>query len=77
MIVYKKSSKKLATSQENFLLIEYIAAAEDLCSSLEESGDDESVEKAKKIRNFMICQLIWVKECEKDNLSADDFKGNT
>ena len=53
-IVYN-SSKKLMSDQEklvelglnfaitlkNFLLLEYIAAAEDLCMSLEEYGDDE------------------------------------
>jgi len=37
-----------------FPLLEYIAAAEDLCQSLEGFGDDESIEKAQKIRNVMI-----------------------
>jgi len=67
-IVYNNSKKKLTTHQEKLLelglnfavtpkkfpLLEYIAAAEDLCMSLEEYGDDESVEKAQRIRNIMI-----------------------
>ena len=37
-----------------FPLLEYIAAAEDLCQSLEGFGDDEWIEKEQKIRNVMI-----------------------
>ena len=62
-IVYNNSTKKLSSDQEKLLelglnfaitprkfpLLEYIAAAEDLCMSLEEYGDDESVEKAQRI----------------------------
>ena len=88
-IIYNNSSKKLTTNQEKLLelglnfavtpkkfpLIEYIAAAEDLCQSLEERGDDESMEKAQKIRNIMIDHIrkgVGMKI--KDNLSADEKK---
>jgi len=61
-IVYNNSSRKLTAEQEKLLelglnfsitpnkfpLLEYIAAAEDLCQSLEGFGDDESLEKAQK-----------------------------
>ena len=61
-IVYNNSSKKLTSNQEKLLelglnvavtpkkfpLIEYVAAVEDLCQSLEERGDDESLEKAQE-----------------------------
>ena len=61
-IVYNNSKKKLTTHQEKLLelglnfavtpkqfpLLEYIAAAEDLCMSLEGYGDEESVVKAQK-----------------------------
>ena len=64
-IVYNNSKKKLTTHQEKLLelglnfavipkkfpLLEYIAAAVDLCMSLEGYGDEESVVKAQKIRN--------------------------
>ena len=64
--VYNNSSKKLTSDQEKLLelglnfaitprkfpLLQHIAAAEDLCMSLEEYGDDESVEKAQRIRNI-------------------------
>ena len=39
---------------KKFPSIEYIAAAEDLCQSLQEHGDDESMEQEQKIRNIMI-----------------------
>ena len=88
-IIYNNSSKKLTTNQEKLLklglnfavtpkkfpLIEYIVAAEDLCQSLEERGDDESMEKAQKIRNIMIDHIrkgVGMKI--KDNLSADEKK---
>ena len=62
-IVYNNSSKKLTADQEKLLelglnfsitprkfpLLEYIAAAEDLCQSLEGFGDDESIDQAQKI----------------------------
>jgi len=61
-IVYNNSKKKLTTQKEKLLefglnfavtpkkfpLLEYIAAAEDLCMSLEGYGDEESVVKAQK-----------------------------
>jgi len=67
-IVYNNSSRKLTAEQEKLLelglnfsitpnkfpLLEYIAAAEDLCQSLEGFGDDESLERAQKIRNVLI-----------------------
>ena len=70
-IVDNNSSKKLTSNQEKLLelglnfavtpkkfpLLEYIAAAEDLCMSLEEYGDDESVEKAQRIRSIMISHV--------------------
>ena len=88
-IIYNNSSKKLTTNQEKLLelglnfavtpkkfpLIEYIAAAEDLCQFLEERGDDESMEKAQKFRNIMIDHIrkgVGMKI--KDNLSADEKK---
>jgi len=88
-IVYNNSKKKLTTHQEKLLelglnfavtpkkfpLLEYIAAAEDLCMSLEGYGDEESVVKAQKIRNIMISHIkkgIGMKV--KENLSADEKK---
>ena len=88
-VVYNNSGKKLSAKQEQILelglnfaitpkkfpLLEYIAAAEDLCQSLEGFGDDESVEKAQKIRNVMIDHIkkgVGLKI--KDNLSADEKK---
>ena len=59
-IVSNNSSKHLelglnfSITPNKFPLLEYIAAAEDLCQSLEGFGDDESLEKAQKIRNVMI-----------------------
>ena len=91
-ISYNDSSKKLTTSQEKLLelglnfavtpntlpLIEFIAIAVDLCQSLEEYGDDESVEKAQKIRNIMIDHIRkGVGMNIKDNLSADEKKPKT
>ena len=60
--IYNNSSKILTREQKKLLelglnfsvtpnkfpLIEYIAAAENLCQSLEELQDDESLEKAQK-----------------------------
>ena len=88
-IVYNNSSKKLTAHQEKLLelglnfsitprkfpLLEYIAAAEDLCQSLEGFGDDESIEKAQKIRNVMIDHIkkgVGMKM--KENLSAAERK---
>jgi hypothetical protein len=88
-IVYNNSSKKLTSDQEillelglnftltpkKFPLLEYIAAAEDLCMSLEEYGDDESVEKAQRIRNILISHVkkgVGMKI--KENLSSDEKK---
>ena len=61
-VVYNNSSKKLSPKQEKLLelglsfaitpkrfpLLEYIAATENLCKSLEDCEDDESMEKAQK-----------------------------
>ena len=58
-----------------FPLLEYIAAAEDLCQSLEGFGDDESLEKAQKIRNVLINHIkkgVGMKI--KDNLNAAEWK---
>jgi len=66
--VHNNSSKALTAKQEKLLelglnfavtpkkfpLVEYIAATENLCQSLEELGDDESMEKAQKIRNMVL-----------------------
>ena len=69
-----------AVTQKKFPLLEYIAAAEDLCQSLGERGDDESMEKAQKIRNITIDHVRkGVGMNIKDNLSADEkkhFKSN-
>ena len=70
-IVHNNNNKKLLSDQEkllelglNFAIIprkfpslEYIAAVEDLCMSLEEYGDDESVEKAQRIQSIMISHV--------------------
>jgi hypothetical protein len=88
-IVYNNSSRKLTAEQEKLLelglnfsitpnkfpLLEYIAAAEDLCQSLEGFGDDESLEKAQKIRNVLINHIkkgVGMKI--KDNLNAAERK---
>ena len=88
-IVYNNSSKKLTADQEKLLelglnfsitprkfpLLEYIAAAEDLCQSLEGFGDDESIEKAQKIRNVMIDHIKKGDGMTmKENLSAAERK---
>ena len=88
-VIYNNSSKLLSPKQQKVLelglnfaitpkkfpLIEYIAATENLCQALEEYGDDESVEKAQKIRNITINHIrkgIGMKI--RNNLSADDEK---
>ena len=67
-VVYNNSSKKLSPKQEKLLelglsfaitpkkfpLLEYIAATKNLCKLLEDCEDDESMEKAQKIRNIVI-----------------------
>jgi len=40
-----------------FPLVEYVTATEVLCQKLEECGDNESVEKARAIRNEVFAQL--------------------
>ena len=87
--IYNNSSKILTEEQKKLLelglnfsvtpnkfpLIEYIAAAENLCQSLEELQDDESLEKAQKIRNLLIDHIrkgVGMKI--KDNLSAKEKK---
>jgi len=88
-VIYNNSSKLLSPKQQKVLelglnfaitpkkfpLLEYIAATENLCQALEEYGDDESVEKAQKIRNITINHIrkgIGMKI--RNNLSADDEK---
>ena len=70
-VVYNNSSKKLTEEQmellalglnfgvapRKFPLVEYVTAMEFLCQSLEECGDDESVEKARAIRNEVFTHL--------------------
>ena len=85
--MYNNSSKALTVKQESLLelglnfavtpkefpLIGCIAATENLCQSLEELGDDESMEKAQKIRNMVLNHVrrgVGMKI--KDNLSAED-----
>ena len=67
-VVYNNSNKVLSEKQlrilelglnfaitpKKFPLIEYIAATESLRQSLEEYGDDESMEKAQTIRNIVL-----------------------
>ena len=87
--IYNNSSKILTEEQKKFLklglnfsvtpnkfpLIEYIAAAENLCQSLEELQDDESLEKTQKIRNLLIDHVRkGVRMKIKDNLSAKEKK---
>ena len=88
-VVYNNSNKVLSEKQlrilelglnfaitpKKFPLIEYIAATESLCQSLEEYGDDESMEKAQTIRNIVLNHIrkgVGMKI--KDNLSAEDKK---
>ena len=40
-----------------FPMVEYIMATEVFCQTLEEVGDDQSVEKGRRIRNEVIQQL--------------------
>ena len=70
-VVYNNSSKQLTKEQlevldlglnfgiapRKFPMAEYITATEVLCQKLEEMGDDESVEKARRIRNEVFQQL--------------------
>ena len=70
-MVYNNSSKQLTKEQlevlalglnfgiapRKFPMVEYITATELLCQKLEEMGDDESVEKARRIRNEVFQQL--------------------
>ena len=88
-IVYNNSSKTISRRQQKVLelgltfaitpkkfpLLEYIAATENLCQSLEECGDDESIEKAQTIRNIVLNHIrkgVGMKI--KENLSAEDTK---
>ena len=88
-VVYNNSSKKLTEKQINILalglnfaiapkkfpLIEYIAATEKLCQSIEQGGDDESMERAQQIRNTTLAHIkrgVGMKI--KSNLSAEDQK---
>ena len=88
-VVYNNSKKVLSEKQlrilelglnfaitpKKFPLIEYIAATESLCQSLEEYGDDESMEKAQTIRNIVLNHIRKGVEMKiKDNLSAEDKK---
>ena len=87
--VYNNSSKELSPKQQKILelglnfaitpkkfpLLEYITAAENLCQSLEECGDDGLIEKAQTIRNIVLNHIrkgVGMKI--KDNLSAEDTK---
>ena len=70
-VVYNNSSKKLSEEQihllslglnfgitpKKFPLAEYVQATELLCQRLEEGDDDESVEKARAIRNEVFGHL--------------------
>ena len=86
-VVYNNSSKELSPKQKKILelglnfaitpkkfpLLEYIAATENLCQSLEECGDDESIEKAQTIRNIVLNHIrkgVGMKI--KGNLSAEN-----
>ena len=62
-VVYNNSSNQLMTNQlellsmglnfgiapKRFPIVEYVTATEVLCQKVEEIGDDESMEKARKI----------------------------
>ena len=70
-VVYNNSSKQFTTEQlellslglnfgiapKRFPIVEYVTATEVLCQKLEEIGDDESMEKARKIRNEVFLHL--------------------
>ena len=52
-----------------------IAAAEKLCQSIKQIGDDESIEKAQQIRNSVLNQIrkgVGMKI--KSNLNAEEHK---
>ena len=64
-----------AITPKKFPLIEYITAAEKLCQSIEQIGDDESIEKAQQIRNSVLNQIrkgVGMKI--KSNLNAEEHK---
>ena len=66
-----------AITPKRFPLLEYIAATENLCKSLEGCEDDESMEKAQKIRNIVIHHMkkgLGMKIKENLGLSSDDKK---
>ena len=88
-IVYNNSSKKLTEEQmellalglnfgltsKKFPLVEYVTATEDLCQKLEKIGDDESLEKARLIRNEVFLHLKrGYKMVIKSNLTAAQRK---
>jgi len=65
----------IAITPKRFPLLEYIAATENLCKSLEDCEYNESMEKAQKIRNIVIHHMkkgLGMKI--KENLSSDDKK---
>ena len=64
-----------AITPKKFPLIEYITAAEKLCQSIKQIGDDESIEKAQQIRNSVLNQIrkgVGMKI--KSNLNAEEHK---
>jgi hypothetical protein len=86
-IVYNNSCRELSTneiellslglnfglSSKKFPLVEYIVASERLCLSLEEIKDDESIEKAQKIRNLVSDHIQkGLKMTMRDNLTRNE-----
>ena len=50
-------SLNFGLTSKKFPLVEYVTATEDLCQKLEKIGDDESLEKARLIRNEVFLHL--------------------
>ena len=86
-VVYNNSSRKLTEKEiellslglnfgltpKKFPLVEYITATEVLCKSLEDTGVDEDIENAQKIRNLLLSHIReGFKMKIKSNLSKEE-----
>ena len=88
-MVYNNSSRKLTDKEIELLslglnfgltprnlkfpLVEYITATEVLCKSLEDTGVDEDIENAQKIRNLLLSHIRQGFQMRiKNNLSVEE-----
>jgi len=86
-VVYNNSSRKLMDKEiellslglnfgltpKKFPLVEYITATEVLCKSLEDTGVDEDIENAQKIRNLLLSHIRKGFQMRiKNNLSVEE-----